>query len=49
MTQTHEVLDLTSHWVGYVAIVIFVAVYLVVILEERIHLRKSKPVLLGLG
>ncbi|MCA9359654.1 sodium:proton antiporter NhaD [Candidatus Kaiserbacteria bacterium] len=49
MTQTHEVLDLTSHWVGYVAIVIFVAVYLVVILEERIHLRKSKPVLLGAG
>jgi NhaD family Na+/H+ antiporter len=42
-------LDLTSHWVGFTAIVVFVLAYALVILEERIHLRKSKPVLLAAG
>ena len=42
-------LDLTANWVGYVAIIVFAAAYVVVILEERIHLRKSKPVLLAAG
>ena len=40
-------LDLTANWVGYAAIMVFVAAYMLVILEERIHLRKSKPVLLA--
>jgi NhaD family Na+/H+ antiporter len=40
-------LDLTSHWVGLAAIVVFVVAYVLVILEEKIHLRKSKPVLLA--
>ncbi|MCL4150060.1 UNVERIFIED_CONTAM: hypothetical protein GTU68_004174, partial [Idotea baltica] len=44
-----ETIDLTSSWVGYVAIGIFVAAYVLVILEEKIHLRKSKPVLLAAG
>jgi NhaD family Na+/H+ antiporter len=42
-------LDLTSHTVGYTAIIIFVLAYLVVMLEEFTHLRKSKPVILAAG
>ena len=42
-------LDLTRHWVGYLALFIFVLAYVLVILEERLHLRKSKPVLLAAG
>jgi len=42
-------LDLTGHWVGYVAITLFVLAYTLVIFEEKIHLRKSKPVLLAAG
>ncbi|MEH6576956.1 MAG: sodium:proton antiporter NhaD [Amphritea sp.] len=42
-------IDLTSSWVGYAAIAIFSVAYLLVILEEQIHLRKSKPVLLAAG
>lgn len=41
--------DLTQHWVGFCAIAIFVIAYTLVILEERLHLRKSKPVLLAAG
>ncbi len=47
--SSHETLELTSHWVGYTAIVIFVLAYALVILEEKIHMRKSKPVLLAAG
>ena len=42
-------LELTSHWVGYTAIAVFALAYIFVILEERIHLRKSKPVLIAAG
>jgi len=42
-------LDLTSSWVGYGAILVFALAYMLVILEEKIHLRKSKPVLLAAG
>ena len=45
----HQTIDLTSHWVGYTAIAIFVLSYTLVILEEQLHLRKSKPVLLAAG
>ena len=40
---------LTNHWVGYVALLIFVLAYAFVIVEEFVHLRKSKPVMLGAG
>ena len=43
------VLDLTTHWVGYTAIVIFVIAYALVMAEEFTHLRKSKPVILAAG
>ncbi|MYE84497.1 MAG: sodium:proton antiporter [Gammaproteobacteria bacterium] len=42
-------MDLTAHWVGIVAIVVFVLSYAVVIAEEFTHLRKSVPVMLGAG
>ena len=44
-----EHLDLTANWVGYAAIIVFALAYTLVILEEKIHLRKSKPVLLAAG
>ncbi|NQY26621.1 MAG: sodium:proton antiporter NhaD [Piscirickettsiaceae bacterium] len=42
-------LDLTSHWVGYASLVIFVLAYVLVIAEEEIHMRKSKPVMVAAG
>ena len=42
-------MDLTDHWVGILAIVVFVVAYSVVIAEEFTHLRKSVPVMLGAG
>jgi len=46
---TKEVLDLTNHWVGITAIIIFILAYTLVIAEEHTQLRKSKPVLLAAG
>ncbi|MEH6446748.1 MAG: sodium:proton antiporter NhaD [Oceanospirillaceae bacterium] len=42
-------LDMTSSMLGYVALIIFVIGYALVIAEEFIHLRKSKPVILAAG
>jgi len=42
-------LDLTAHWVGPVAITLFVGAYSLVITEEFTNLRKSKPVMLAAG
>ncbi len=44
-----EHVDLTGHWTGYLAIVAFIAAYGAVVLEERLHLRKSIPVMIGAG
>ncbi len=41
--------DLTFHWVGLTALVIFSLAYVLVVLEEWLHLRKSIPVLLAAG
>ena len=43
------ILDLTGHWVGAAALLIFVLAYLLVVVEEFTHLRKSKPVILAAG
>ena len=40
-------LNLTWHWVGFFALGVFILAYLVVILEEVIELRKSKPMMLA--
>lgn len=42
-------LDLTGHMVGFIALIIFLLAYAVVMAEEVTHLRKSKPVLLAAG
>ncbi len=42
-------LDLTTHWVGYAALAIFLVAYLLVMAEEFTHLRKSKPVIIAAG
>ena len=42
-------MDLTAHWVGITAIVVFVLSYSFVITEEFTHLRKSVPVIFGAG
>jgi NhaD family Na+/H+ antiporter len=44
-----SILDLTATAYGFIAIIIFVIAYVFVILEEKLHLRKSKPVLLAAG
>lgn len=41
--------DLTTSTIGYTALFIFTIAYLVVMLEEKLHLRKSKPVLVAAG
>ncbi len=41
--------DFTHSLYGYLAVGIFVIAYLVVILEDVLHLRKSKPVLVAAG
>jgi len=45
----HERMDLTSSALGYTAIAVFVFAYLIVMAEEFIHLRKSKPVIIAAG
>lgn len=42
-------MDLTAHWGGYAAVVLFVASYVLVIAEEYTHLRKSQPVMMAAG
>jgi len=42
-------MNLTAHWVGITAIIVFVLSYAFVIAEEFTHLRKSVPVILGAG
>lgn len=42
-------IDLTQSWIGYAAIGMFVLAYVAVVLEELIHVPKSKPVLLAAG
>ena len=42
-------LDLTTTWVGYAALTVFVLAYALVMAEEFTQLRKSKPVVLAAG
>ncbi len=44
-----QLLDLTSSGYGIAALIIFVVAYMLVIGEEFLHLRKSKPVLVAAG
>ncbi len=42
-------LDLTASGAGYAALIIFTLAYILVMMEEKLHLRKSKPVLVAAG
>jgi NhaD family Na+/H+ antiporter len=44
-----EVLDLTGTGMGILSLIIFVGAYTLVIFEDQLHLRKSKPVMLAAG
>jgi len=44
-----DTLDLTDHISGYFALLIFVIAYTLVVLEEKLHLQKSKPILVAAG
>ena len=42
-------LDLTQHSAGYISLLVMVVAYALVMAEEFLHLRKSKPVILAAG
>jgi len=42
-------IDLTASWFGIISIIVFAAAYALVISEEVLHLRKSKPVVVASG
>ena len=42
-------MSFTSHWAGYLSVALFVLAYALVIGEEALHLRKSKPVIVAAG
>ncbi len=42
-------MDLTGTWFGIVAVIVFTLAYGLVIAEEQIHLRKSKPMMVAAG
>ncbi|MGQ7246042.1 sodium:proton antiporter NhaD [Halomonas sp. V046] len=51
-SPTHAVtgdMDLTGSFVGFLAVAIFVLAYALVMAEEKLHMRKSKPVLVAAG
>lgn len=45
----HDALNLTSHISGYLVLLVFLIAYTLVIFEEKLHLQKSKPVLVAAG
>ncbi|MCG6202916.1 sodium:proton antiporter NhaD [Psychromonas antarctica] len=49
LLASSELVDLTSHGIGYAALLLFAFAYCLVMLEDVIHLRKSKPVLVAAG
>ncbi|WP_354623561.1 sodium:proton antiporter NhaD [Psychromonas sp. MME2] len=49
LASSGESMDLTSHSIGYAALLFFAIAYVLVMLEDVIHLRKSKPVLVAAG
>ncbi|MBN2645578.1 MAG: sodium:proton antiporter NhaD [Desulfuromonadaceae bacterium] len=45
----HQVVDMTGSALGIFSLVLFVGAYALVIMEEQLHMRKSKPVMLAAG
>lgn len=48
-SATAEHFGLTGTWVGWATVAVFLIAYTLVVFEEKLHLPKSKPVLLGAG
>lgn len=48
-TEVDSFVNLTGSGLGIFALILFVAAYTLVIFEEQLHMRKSKPVLLAAG
>src|SRR4030066_851396 len=38
--------SLVNSWAGYTSVIVFIFAYFLVIFEDRLHLKKSKPVVL---
>ena len=49
MLGIHDLMDLTSSGYGMFALAVFAFAYALVVLEDKIHLRKSKPVIVAAG
>ena len=47
--EDSNLLDFTGHWAAFLALGIFFAAYTLVIGEEALHMRKSKPVMVAAG
>lgn len=41
--------DLTTTWYGYLCLLLFIIAYIFVMFEEKLHLKKSKPVIIAAG
>ena len=48
-TSAGQTLDFTGHWIGFLSVAVFFVAYMLVIGEEALHLRKSKPVMVAAG
>ena len=48
-TSAGQTLDFTGHWIGILSVAVFFVAYILVIGEETLHLRKSKPVMVAAG
>ncbi|MFK8012295.1 MAG: sodium:proton antiporter NhaD [Marinicellaceae bacterium] len=46
---TSSIHDLSTTWYGYLCLMLFIIAYLIVVFEEKLHLKKSKPVLIAAG
>ena len=49
MLSAPPAVDLTHGWAGMAAVVVFILAYLLVMGEEKLQLRKSKPVIVAAG
>ncbi len=39
-------MNMLNTWVGYISLIMFTIAYVLIIFEEKIHLKKSKPIVL---
>ena len=49
MLSVTPTVDMTRSWAGIAAVVVFILAYFMVMSEEKLHLRKSKPVIVAAG